>query len=207
MGIYQHIMRIIGRVSTQILLKIETPKVIKDRSELFRLPFTKQHRKRWGDSWYRAGVVVTNDKGEFLLVEDLRCRINGVWCTVEDRWNIPSGSCEEDEQFVDAAVREAHEELGRGVELKGICAIKHGKHNDDPCLLIIFVAELTDEHFEFDHREIKSQRWFSEDAIYDLNRQGKLRSADLVLQVVRNYRSGLIIPLEILNERVAELPG
>ena len=52
MGIYQHLMRMISHISTQILLKIETPKVIKDRSELFRLPFTKQHRKRWGDSWY-----------------------------------------------------------------------------------------------------------------------------------------------------------
>ncbi len=115
-------------------------------------------------------------------------------------WNIPAGSCREDEQFVDAAVREAHEELGRGVKLEGICAIKHGKHNDDPCLLVVFAAELTNEVFEFDHQEIKSQHWFSERKIYDLHRQGKLRSPDLVLQTIINYKRGLIMPLEIINE-------
>lgn len=115
-------------------------------------------------------------------------------------WNIPSGSCEEDETFIAAGIREAQEELGRGVKLKGICAIKHGKHNDDPCLLIVFVAELTDEVFEFDHKEIKSQRYFSEAAIYELDAQKKLRSRELVLQAVKNYQSGLIMPLAILNE-------
>lgn len=179
---------------------IRRPCIMADRSSLFRFTSTKDHRSRWGDSWYRAGVVVTNDQGEFLLVEELRARINGVWHDVEDIWNIPSGSCEEDERFLDAAIREAHEELGRGVKLKGICAIKHGKHNDDPCLLIVFVAELTDEVFEFDHKEIKSQRWFSADAIHDLNRQKRLRSSDLVLQAVGNYQKGLIVPLEIINE-------
>ncbi len=200
MGIYQHLSDIVKNFVATIYTSAETPKIIEDRSELFRLSVTKAHRQRWGDSWYRAGVVITNDKGEFLLVEDLRCRINGVWHTIEDRWNIPSGSCEEDEQFIDAAVREAREELGQGVRLKGICAIKHGKHNDDPCLLIVFVAELTGETFEFNHKEVKSQRWFSEDAIYDLERQDKLRSPDLVLQVVKNCRQGFVLPLEVLNE-------
>lgn len=116
-------------------------------------------------------------------------------------WNIPSGSCREDEQFIDAAIREVHEELGRGVKLMGICALKHGKHNDDPCLLMVFIAELTDETFEFDHREIKSQRWFSDDTIHELHRQQKLRSSGLVLQAVGNYQKGLILPLAILNER------
>lgn len=132
----------------------------------------------------------------------MRTRIDGVWHDVEDMWNIPSGSCKEDEQFLDAAIREAREELGRGVVLKGICAIKHGKHNDDPCLLIVFVAELTGEIFEFDHKEIKSQRWFTDDAIRELKHQNKLRSADLVLQAVDNYQKGLIVPLSILNEHL-----
>ena len=200
MGIRQHLSRKIRNFAAKVHNTTETPKITEDRSELFRLDLTKAHRKRWGDSWYRAGVIVTNAEGEFLLVEDLRRRINGVWQDVTDTWNIPSGSCEEDERFVDAAVREAHEELGQGVRLKGICAIKHGKHNDDPCLLIVFVAELTGEVFTFDRQEVKSQRWFSEAAIYNLARQDKLRSADLVLQAVENYRKGFVLPLEVLNE-------
>lgn len=182
----------------QVIARIQ-----QDRSELFRLKVTQAHRQRWGDTWYRAGVIVTNEVGEFLLVEELRARIKGVWHDVEDMWNIPSGSCQEDEKFIDAAVREAREELGRGVTLKGICAIKHGKHNDDPCLLLVFLAELTSETFEFDHKEIKSQRWFSRDAIYALNRQGKLRSPDLVLQAIENYSQGIIMPLAIINEYTA----
>lgn len=177
-------------------------KIQQDRSELFRLKTTKAHRKRWGDSWYRAGVIITNDEAEFLLVEERRARIDGVWHDVEDMWNIPSGSCQEDEKFIDAAVREAREEAKRNVVLKGICAIKHGKHNDDPCLLIIFLAEPTSEVLEFDRKEIKSQCWFSKDAIYALNRQGKLRSPDLVLQAVENYSQGIIMPLKIINEYV-----
>lgn len=200
MNFYQYFRKKFGTFVARIYTSAHRLSIIADRSELFRLNLTKIHRQHWGDSWYRAGVIITNDRGEFLLVEELRARINGVWYDVEDMWNIPSGSCREDEQFVDAAVREAHEELGRGVKLKGICALKHGKHNDDPCLLIVFVAELTDTVFTFDHKEIKSQRWFSSDAIYELNRQHRLRSADLVLQAVENYHKGLIMPLAILNE-------
>lgn len=196
MGIYQHICEIMDR----LFCRIKAKGIIANRSELFRLRVTKIHRKRWGDSWYRAGVVVVNDQGEFLLVEELRTRRNGVWYDSQDMWNIPSGSCKEDEQFITAALREAREELGCGVKLKGICAIKHGKHNDDPCLLIVFLAELTDETCEFDHKEIKSQRWFSEHDIRRLEREDKLRSPDLVLQVLKNCKSGIILPLEILNE-------
>lgn len=200
MNLYQYFRKKFDRSIARLNTLIHRSSIIADRSELFRLELTKTHRHHWGDSWYRAGTLVTNDRGEFLLVEELRARINGVWYDVEDMWNIPSGSCREDEQFIDAAVREAHEELGRGVELTGICALKHGKHNDDPCLLIVFVARLTDEVFEFDHKEIKSQQWFSADAIRELYRQKKLRSPDLVLQAVGNYQNGLILPLAILNE-------
>lgn len=196
MGIYQYLCKGIAKLHT----RIAAPKIISERSELFRLDLTKLHREKWGDSWYRAGVVVTDGKDNFLLVEELRTRRNGVWFDSEDMWNIASGSCQEDEKFLDAAVREAREELGRGVKLKGICAIKHGKHNDDPCLLIVFLAELTNETYKFNRQEVKSQRWFSGTDILELNRQGKLRSPDLVLQAVGNYHKGLILPLELLNE-------
>lgn len=196
MGVYQYFCMGIEK----LFRRLKRSKIISDRSELFRLEVTKTHRAHWGDSWYRAGVAVVNNEKQFLLVEELRTRRNGIWYDSHDMWNIPSGSCQEDEQFLSAAVREAHEELGRGVKLKGICAIKHGKHNDDPCLLIVFLAELTDEIFEFDHKEIKSQRYFSENDIYDLASQDKLRSPDLVLQVVENYKQGIILPLSIINE-------
>lgn len=196
MGISQHLYKVIAKIYHHF----ERPKIKADRSELFYLESTKEHRKHWGDSWYRAGVIVTNDKGEFLLVEELRARIDGIWYDVEDMWNISSGSCKEDEQFIDAAVREAREELGLGVMLSGICAIKHGHHNDDPCLLIVFTAQPTGERYDFDHREIKSQRWFSAEEISLLHQRGKLRSADLVLQAVNNYQKGLILPLAVLNE-------
>ncbi len=196
MGIYQYLCRILG----SILCHLEAKTIITERSELFRLATTKLHRAHWGDSWYRAGIAVVNEKGEFLLVEELRTRRNGVWYDSADMWNIASGSCKEDETFLAAAHREAHEELGRGIKLKGICDIKHGKHNDDPCLLITFLAELTDEIFEFDHKEIKSQRWFPKAEIYQLAKQDKLRSPDLVLRVVKNYQRGVILPLEVLNE-------
>lgn len=201
MGIYQYLCSRIEKLYT----RIKTPRIIADRSEFFRQRLAKVHRTRWGDSWYRAGVLIVNDQGELLLVEELRTRRNGVWYDSHDMWNISSGSCKEDEQFIDAAVREAREEIGRGVRLKGVCAIKHGKHNDDPCLLIVFLAELTDEVFDFDHKEIKSQRWFSQEDVYELRRQDKLRSPDLVLQALTNYQRGIIMPLEILNENIVKL--
>lgn len=201
MGIYQHLC---SRIE-QLYTRIKTPSILADRSEFFRQKLAQVHRERWGDSWYRAGVLVVNDQGELLLVEELRTRRNGIWYDSHGMWNLASGSCQEDEQFVDAAMREAREELGRGVRLKGICAIKHGKHNDDPCLLIMFLAELTDEVFDFDHQEIKSQRWFSQADIDALYHQDKLRSPDLVLQAISNYRQGIIMPLEILNEDTSKL--
>lgn len=197
---YQYFRKKFETYIAQLSAFVHRSSILADRSELFRLNSTKTHRSSWGDSWYRAGVLVTNAQGEFLLVEELRARIDGIWYDVEDMWNIPSGSCREDERFIDAAVREAREELGRGVKLTGICALKHGKHHDDPCLLIVFVAELTSETYDFDHKEIKSQHWFSEEAIHKLHRQKKLRSTDLVFQAIGNYQKGLIMPLAILNE-------
>ncbi len=104
MNICQYLFRKAEDWIVSICDLIRRPRIIAERSTLFRFASTKIHRMCWGDSWYRSGVVVANDRGEFLLVEELRARIDGVWHDVEDMWNIPSGSCKEDEQFLDAAI-------------------------------------------------------------------------------------------------------
>ncbi|WP_266077699.1 NUDIX domain-containing protein [Haladaptatus caseinilyticus] len=59
------------------------------------------------DQW--AGVVVTNEDGRILLVE------NG-W---SDGWVVPGGTVEVDETLAGAAVREVAEETGVSIELDG----------------------------------------------------------------------------------------
>lgn len=180
---------------TDTLLEIS-----KERSALFGLRTTQAHRERWGDSWYRAGTIVVDSDGKFLLVEERRALINGVWRDVEDMWNLPCGSCNPGEHLTDAAIRETLEELGQLVLLKGICLIKQGKHADDPALTFIFAAVSVSKALGFDTKEIKSQRAFSAEEIHQLNRKGRLRSPNLVMSALENYQAGLIVSLELLRE-------
>lgn len=179
-------------------------KIRQNRNELFNLEVTEEHRNRWGDSWHRAGVLIVDEPGKFVLVDELNVLVDGKWIhNAKDRWNIPSGSCLKGESLINAAIREAREESAYDVELTGICLIKHGRHEDDPSLLVVFLAKIVSKGDPklVDHAEIRACRAFSEEEIYDLARQGKLRSPNLVLGAIENYKNGLVAPLELLTEK------
>ncbi len=59
-------------------------------------------------------VVVRTKKGEFVLIRH-RC--------APDLWALPCGNIEINESFEEAGVREALEETGLNIQIKGLCRI------------------------------------------------------------------------------------
>lgn len=161
----------------------------------------QEHLNRWGASWFRAGVVITNGAGKYLCVEEKRAKINGVYRDVRDIWNLPSGCAECNEDLRMAAVRETNEETGYDVHLNGICQMIQCFDQYNPYILIVFTAEVMGHRGDFDHNEIGSCRWFSKAEILQFEAEHKLRSPDFILGAIENYECGLIIPLEILKTK------
>lgn len=172
-----------------------------DRSELFRLEVTKAHIERWGESWFRSGIVAVNDAGKYLCVEEKRAKVKGVYQNVSDIWNLPSGCLQPEESFLDGACREGREETGYHFQLTGICQIIHSVDPLNPYVMVVFSAKAVGLSGDFDHREIGSHLWLSKTELLELHGQGKLRSPDFILGVIDNYEHGLILPLSLLHQK------
>ena len=66
-------------------------------------------------TWFFATIVV-RAQDRIVLVQETGD---------EETWGLPGGRLEPGERFVDAALREAREEAGIGVELTGILGFEH----------------------------------------------------------------------------------
>lgn len=175
-----------------------------DRDVIMSTPLLQTHIDRWGWSFVRAGVVVRDQFGRYLCIEDIRCRIGGVYQTVYDVWNLPAGSAKTPlESFLQTAVREVKEETGYSVKLTGLAYIKRKLDAKSPHIMPVYTAEVVgdDTPQDFDHKEIHSLRWMTCEEIMDLKLKGKLRSPDFILEAVRRCETGEPLPLSTIVER------
>lgn len=105
-----------------------------------------------------VAVLPFDDKGRLLLV---RQSDSGLWATV-------GGSVEPDESPWDAAVREAHEETGVNVALRGVRTVLGGPGfrttyaNGDECsyVSIVFDADVVSGEARPDGDETLDTGWF-----------------------------------------------
>ena len=68
---------------------------------------------------------------------------------------------------------------------------------NDIFLSIIFGAKLIDEKLDYNLNEILDVKWFSYDEIIKM--KNKLRSPELILKCIENYKTGKIVNLDVLN--------
>lgn len=138
-----------------------------------------------------AAVIVEDDKGRFLLVEEISSGKTVI--------NQPAGHIEKGESIVAAACREALEETGWQVEpthflgLYTYLAPANGVTYYRFCLIARAVEKLSDEL----DTGIITTHWFDVEEIRQ--RQDSLRSP-LVLQCIEDYRQGRRFPLDVLVE-------
>lgn len=79
------------------------------------------------------GFVIVKRESEFLLIRES----NPKW---KNKWFLPGGTVEKDEQLLSAVTREAKEESGFEVGLNGICLIQHYNYKHPQAGLHIFFS-------------------------------------------------------------------
>ncbi len=129
-------------------------------------------------------------KNKFLLVQEAKEKCKG-------KWNIPACRMEVNESVIDCLKREIKEETGCDIIPTGILEIGNKVLENDIFLSIIFGTKLIDEKIEYNLNEILVVKWFSYDEIIKM--KNKLRSQELILKCIENYKTGKIVNLDVLN--------
>lgn len=151
-----------------------------ERSAIMKTPEMEAHIARWGFPFVRAKVLVVNRDGKFLVVEEKRARIEGVWRSVRDFWNFPGGSMlDPTENILYTASREVLEETKHDIVLTGFIGVEQRVLVHDPCVTLMFTGEYRgdyEDETKINSKEIWRAVWLTEAEIRQLLQQGKMRS-------------------------------
>ena len=116
-----------------------------------------------------AGVVLRNEDGKYLLVQEKKKAVYG-------QWNLPAGWVDAGETLHQEAIREAKEETGLDVELLGqdvLCRVDLPSVNRT---LYAYSAKIVGGQLTVREDEILSLKWFSTEEIDALNEAGRIRA-------------------------------
>lgn len=116
-----------------------------------------------------AGVIIRNDAGYYLLVQEKQAKAYGLW-------NMPAGHVDPGETLQQAAIREALEETGYTVELLSDESIIIDSDTEANRLKYSFVARITGGKLTLQPDEILGAGWFSATQVQSLADQAMLRS-------------------------------
>ncbi len=115
-----------------------------------------------------AGAVLRDDQGRYLMVQEKRPDIHGLW-------NIPAGHQDKGETLQEAAVRETYEEVGLHVDLLSDKPVFSGPTASKRHIFHAFPAKVSSGSIVIPEDEIIQAQWLTFDEIERLNRQGKIR--------------------------------
>lgn len=115
-----------------------------------------------------AAVVIRNDEGKFLLVQEGQPKVRGLW-------NLPAGHVDAGETPQEAAIREALEETGYAISLKSTSALLDLYKPGDTHHIFIYSGTIRSGQLHVDGEEILDAQWYSTDEISALMDAGALR--------------------------------
>ena len=116
-----------------------------------------------------AGVILRNENGQYLLVQEKKTNVYGLW-------NWPAGHVDPGETLQQAAVREAKEETGYKVKLLDDKPMYEGQgHTGTTNRVHLFKGEIVGGTLKFQADELLGAKWFSVDEIIQLDYGGKCR--------------------------------
>lgn len=116
-----------------------------------------------------SGVVLRNDAGQFLLVQEGKPSAYGLW-------NLPAGHVDPGETLLDAAVREAREETGYEVRIVSETPLVDFYDTKIALHFHVYRAEIIGGKLSVDGTEILSAQWLSFQEVHALNDASKLRT-------------------------------
>lgn len=119
-----------------------------------------------------AGVVLRNEQGEYLLVQEAKPEVHGLW-------NWPAGKGDPGETLQQTAIREAKEETNLDVRLTDQEPFYAGEYkmsgNAESHATHLFHAEIMSGQLAHQKDELLDVRWFSPAEIRQLAKKGKTR--------------------------------
>ncbi|HIG97730.1 MAG TPA: NUDIX domain-containing protein [Candidatus Aenigmarchaeota archaeon] len=138
-------------------------------------------------------VVTANiieKKGKILLVQEGHKYAYGLW-------NFPAGKLEEQISLVDNAVKEAKEESGYNVKVKGVVGIYHHMSKDKNVVVIVFASYMVSgELRKSSDKEILQAKWFTYDEIKKM--KNTLRGS-YILTAIGDYKKKGFLPISTVK--------
>lgn len=124
-----------------------------------------------------AGVLLKNIKGQYLLVQERKTSVYGLW-------NWPAGHVDAGETLQEAAVREAQEETGLKVKLVNSKPLYVGPGDRNTEHVVhLFEGEVIGGKLKVQTDELLNAKWFSVDKIKELAKQKQTRGAWVLIGV------------------------
>lgn len=155
----------------------------------------KEHRERLPVS-VSAAVLIGDSAGHLLLVQQASERKG-------HKWGPPAGGIEAHETPIDAAIREAKEEIGVDVRLLNLVGIYTADRGDTRTgIAFVFRGEIVSGKIQPKKGEIQDYKYFTKDEVRLLNMRNQLYKPEYNLPSIMDWKSGKMYPLEIVNDLV-----
>lgn len=134
--------------------------------------------------------TIIESEGKIILVKEAKKQYY-------EKWNFPSGHVEENEDIINAAIREVKEETNLDVELNGLISIYNNMYEGYNSISFIFSSKLKNVNkITFNQNEILEVKGFS---INDIkNMQDELRDKDYIIDSIDKYWNKNIKTLDTL---------
>ena len=135
--------------------------------------------------------IVLKQADKYILIQEVRHEKAGFF-------NLPAGTLEVNEDFVQCIQREAKEETGVDIDLQNFLGVYQTViASGSNVVFPVFSGRAADNAtFASDeHTVIKS---FTYDEVLELDRIGKLRSP-IVLKAIEDHRAGNLLPLSAVQ--------
>lgn len=116
-----------------------------------------------------VGVVLKDEQNKiFLIREKDKHDIS------KERWNLPGGSVEKNEGFIEAAIREVREKTGYNISVNSILGCYKCKKGSNSWIFIVFDSRLIGKVGHIEDSDVIEGKWFDEKSFLEL------KSSDIV---------------------------
>lgn len=132
----------------------------------------------------KAGICIVDNNNRILIVQ-----------SYNNYWGIPKGSVNQNESFLDAAIRETYEETGIKIPkyLLKKADVKYINLYDENLLYCIYFVRLSNtRNFSSLSNEITGQGWINTNCIF--NKSKSICKINLVTKrILKNYKKMLVL--------------